>query len=114
MPVPDLLHLNAEPLEDARLVRASGEIDASTVAALRHELDRAREEAVTVLLDLSGITFIDSTGLQLLLDASRSSVSGDWTFFVVRPSAAVDRLLEVSGAADLVTMVDPRGERVVA
>src|SRR5687767_573400 len=80
----DLLRITVEPLEDAHLIRAAGEIDLSSVAALRRELDAARAEAVTVLLDLSGVTFIDSSGLHLLLHASHSSAVSDWDFFVVR------------------------------
>jgi len=113
MPVPDLLRITVEPLDEARLVCAAGEIDLSTVAALRHEVDAAREESVTVLLDLSGVTFIDSTGLHLLLEASQSSALSDWAFFVVRPSEVVQRLIEVSGTADLLMMVDPTAERVL-
>jgi anti-anti-sigma factor len=111
---PDLLHVTVEPLEDARVVRATGEIDLSTVAALRRELDAAREEAATVLLDLSGVTFIDSSGLHLLLEASHSSAISDRGFFVVRPSEVVQRLIEVSGTADLLTMVDPTAEGVLS
>ena len=112
MPAPDVLQITSEPLEDARLVRADGEIDLSTVAALRRELDAAREEAVTVVLDLSGVTFIDSAGLHLLLDASHSSAVSDWAFFVVRPSAVVQRLIRVSRTADLITMVEPSALRL--
>jgi anti-anti-sigma factor len=113
MPVPPLLHVTAEQLDDGRLVRAAGEIDLSTVAALRREVDAGREEAATVLLDLSGVTFIDSSGLHLLLEASQSSAVSDWAFVVVRPSEVVQRLIELSGAADLLTMVDPTAERVL-
>jgi anti-anti-sigma factor len=113
MAFPELLRVTAESFEHARLVRADGEIDFSTVGPLRRELDAAREQSVTVLLDLSRVTFIDSTGLELLLDASRSSASSDWAFFVVRPSRAVERLIEISGTADRLTLVDPRGERVL-
>jgi len=95
------------------MVRATGEIDMSTVDALRRELDTARAEAATVLLDLSAVTFMDSTGLHLLLEASQSSAVSDWAFFVVRPSGAVRRLIEVSGTADLIMVVDPRAERVL-
>jgi anti-sigma B factor antagonist len=112
MPPSDLLHVTTEPLEDGCLVRATGEIDASTLAALRREVDAAREEATTVLIDLSGVTFIDSTGLQLLLDASRSSAVGYGGFFLVRPSRVVRRLIQVSGTADLLTIVDPSAEPV--
>jgi anti-sigma B factor antagonist len=110
----DLLRITVEPLEDARLIRAAGEIDLSSIAALRRELDAARAEAVTVLLDLSGVTFIDSSGLHLLLHASHSSAVSDWDFFVVRPSESVLRLTELSGTADLLTVVDPTAERVLA
>jgi anti-anti-sigma factor len=113
MPVPDLLHVTVEQLEDARLLRAAGEIDFSSVAALRREVDTAREEDATVLLDLSGVTFIDSSGLHLLLEASQRSVASDWAFFVVQPSEVVRRLIEVSGTADLLTMVDPAAQRVL-
>jgi anti-sigma B factor antagonist len=113
MPLLDLLRITAEPLEDARLVRAVGEIDMSTVGALRRELDTARTQVATVLLDLSGVTFIDSTGLQLLLEASRHSADDGWGFVLVRPSAPVQRLIEVSGTADLFPVLESRAEHFV-
>jgi anti-anti-sigma factor len=113
MPVPDLVHVTAEPLEDAIIVRVTGEIDLSTVDVLRRELDAVHADAATVLLDLSAVTFMDSTGLHLLLEASHSSAVSDWGFFVVRPSRAVRRLIELSGTADLIMVADPRAERVL-
>ena len=100
----DLLRVTTEPVEGARLVRVAGEIDVSTVGALRRELDTAREEDMTVLLDLSDVSFIDSRGLDLLLEASRDSATSDWAFFVVRPSAAVNRVIEISRTRDLLTL----------
>ncbi len=102
-----LLDVTAERLDDARLIRAAGEIDMSTVDALRREVHAAREEVATVLLDLSGVTFIDSTGLDLLLGASQDSAAGQWAFVVVHPSAVVQRLIELSGTADLFPVLDP-------
>ena len=113
MSVPDLIHVTAEPLEDAIIVRAAGEIDMSTIDVLRRELDTARAEAATALLDLSGVTFIDSSGLHLLLEASHGSAVTGSGFFLVRPSRAVQRLLDVSGTADLIRVVDPDAERVL-
>jgi anti-sigma B factor antagonist len=107
------LRVTAEPLEDAIIIRATGEIDMGTIDMLRSELDSARDQDASVLLDLSGITFIESTGLRLLLQASQRSALSDWGFFVVRPSAAVERLIQVSGTADLVRLVDTGAERVL-
>ncbi len=112
-PDPELLRVTVEPLEDGRLIRAVGEVDLSTAAALRRELAAARLETDTVLLDLSEVTFIDSTGLHLLLEASHRSAITDWSFFVVRPSEAVRRLIELSGTADLLTVVERPGERIL-
>jgi anti-anti-sigma regulatory factor len=56
---------------------------------------------------------MDSTGLHLLLEASYTSAVSDWGFFVVRPSRPVQRLIEGSGTADLIMVVDPRAERVL-
>jgi anti-sigma B factor antagonist len=113
MPKPDVLRITVEPLEDGRLIRAAGEVDLSTAAALGRELAAARVEADTVLLDLSDVTFMDSTGLHLLLEASHRSAVTDWSFFVVRPSEAVRRLIELSGTAHLLTLVDPTGEPIL-
>ena len=113
MASPDLLLVTVEPLDDASLVRVAGEIDVSTIAKLRREVYAAREEGATVLLDLSDVTFIDSTGLHLLLEASRDSAGSEWGFFILRPSHVVQRLIAVSGTADLLTLVDPAAERVL-
>jgi anti-sigma B factor antagonist len=111
---PDLLRVTVQPLEDARLIRAAGELDMSSAPTLKHRLDAARDEAVTAVLDLSEVTFVDSTGLQLLLEASRSAGRADWSLFTVRPSAAVRRLIEISRTGDLLALVEPTAERSFA
>ena len=103
----DLLHIAVEPVEHARLIHAAGEIDMSTVAQLRRELDAARDQAAAALLDLRDVTFIDSSGLHLLEDASRSSALTDWPFFIVRPSETVRRLIELTGTRDVLHLVEP-------
>lgn len=113
MATPDLLHVSAEPLEDAIVVRATGEIDVSTIDLLRRELYTAGEEAATVLLDLSDVTFMDSTGLHLLLEATNSAAVSNRGFFIVRSSPVVQRLIEVSGAGAVLMVVDPKVEQVL-
>jgi len=75
MASPDVLQVTVEPLDDASVVRVDGEIDLSTTPKLRRELDAARAEGVTVLLDLSDVTFIDSTGL-MIVDPAAERVLG--------------------------------------
>jgi anti-anti-sigma factor len=110
---PELLRVTVEPLEEARLIRAVGELDMGSAPALRHALDAARDEAVTALLDMAEVTFIDSTGLHLLLDASRSA-NGNWSFFIVRPSPAVQRLIDLTRTRELLAVVEPAAGRIPA
>jgi anti-sigma B factor antagonist len=110
---PGPLTITVEPLEEARLIRVTGELDLSTTPTLGRELHSARDQGVTAVLDLSEVTFIDSTGLQLLLEASGLSAANGWAFFIARPSAAVQRLVEVSGTAGLLPLVEPPATRVL-
>ena len=56
-----------------------GELDLATTADVQRELDRAeRSDATEIVLDLSGLTFIDSTGIRLVLHAhERSRADGN-------------------------------------
>jgi len=92
-----LFRVTIEPLDEACLIRASGELDRSTAVRLSSALDAARADGVTTLLDLSAVSFIDSAGLRVLLCSARAVDAHHWAWFVVRASSVVRRLVEVSG-----------------
>ena len=94
-----------EPREDARLVRLTGELDSRTAHQLRAALDSARADGTTVLVDMAGVSFIDAAGLDVLLQASDAANHRQWAWFLVRPSNAVLRLLELSGMASRLPLV---------
>jgi anti-anti-sigma factor len=106
-----VLRVSVEPLEDACVIRAAGELDFSTADRLRARLDAARADGVTTLVDLAGVNFVDAAGLRVLLDAARDSDKHEWPWFIVRPSSAVLRLIELAGAASRLPLVTPRASR---
>ena len=60
--------------DDLYLISLVGELDISTTDALDAELSRAEESSAgRIVVDLSGVEFIDSTGLGLLVLAKRRS-----------------------------------------
>lgn len=59
-----------------------------------------------IVLDLRGLTFMDSTGLHALLEQSESARSDRYNFAVVRGSDAIQRLLELSGVGEMLVLVD--------
>ena len=105
MSSPTHLRVPLEPVEEACLIRVAGEIDYGNADQLRRHLDHARDEGDTTLLDLAAVEFMDSAGLEVLLDASRAVDSDMWPFFIVRPSDAVRRLVDVTDTADRLALV---------
>jgi anti-sigma B factor antagonist len=79
------------------VVRCEGELDVGQCAKLIDMFDRVfASEVERVVVDLSGVSFIDSTGIGCLLHgafrADKMSVA-----FEVLPGRAVERFLSVSG-----------------
>jgi anti-anti-sigma factor len=52
---------------DAVVLRPAGEIDLSTHQVLKHGLAEALKASHCVLVDMAGVTYIDSTGIKTLL-----------------------------------------------
>jgi anti-anti-sigma factor len=104
MPSDPILEVLVEKVDDRRVIRASGEVDLSSVEVLRGPLAAARRERVDTLVDLAGVGFMDSTGLHLLLDAALDAEKDGWSLSF-RASRQVMRLLEVTGTVDVVRLV---------
>ncbi len=82
-------------------IAAYGELDAGTAEPLREALARAIEPGSLLELDLSGLTFMDSTGLQLLVRARNAAEADGYQFVVVAPSRPVKRVLDLVGMTDV-------------
>ncbi len=82
---------------DCYVIALRGELDLGTVSSLDETVKRFPEESgKDLLLDLSGLDFMDSTGLNLVLRFwSRCQQSGNG--FRLVPGAGVQRPLEISG-----------------
>ena len=74
--------------------RLEGELDMATAGGLMDLLRTTSDSDDPIVLDFSGVTFMDSSGLRALLQAARSDDCGP--VVVKDPSAQVRRLLEIS------------------
>lgn len=81
-------------------VEASGELDMANVDELETALAEVRAPGVSIVLDLSGITFMDSTGLKLLLTADAAARSDGYSLELRAPSKAVLRVFEITGVLE--------------
>jgi anti-sigma B factor antagonist len=81
------------------VITFSGEHDLNTAPELRDRLNEAIEAGQTLVVDLSGATFIDSSIIGALLDARRHAKERALGFEVALAGGAqpVERVLEVTG-----------------
>jgi anti-sigma B factor antagonist len=86
----------------------TGELDVATATAAHKRLInvdlRAGDELV---LDLSGLTFMDSTGIRLILQAREHALQCGAAFALTRGPEAVMRVLHLVGLDDQLEFVDP-------
>ena len=81
----------------AIVVRLAGELDLYNAHLVRDELFPAAKRAPErLIVDLSGVTFIDSTGLGVLIEA-RTQLANRRAFLLVGPGLETKRALEISG-----------------
>ncbi|WP_405667969.1 STAS domain-containing protein [Streptomyces sp. NBC_01166] len=93
---------------DAWVIVAHGEYDMGTVAPLADALNAAVSKHSKVVLDTSGVSFADSSFLNLLILAHQAA-----TLFVVGPRPQLQRLFEISGV-DALLRVRATVEEAVA
>ena len=86
--------------EEAGTVSVRGELDVATAGSLEKLLLRRREPGARIRLDLSGLGFMDSTGLRVLLRAQQAAERGGWEVELVGVTRPVRRLFDLSGVHD--------------
>ena len=95
--------------DGARVVlEAHGEMDLVTVPAVEHEVQELRSRGVrTIVLDLRPLTFIDSSGLSLLLRLDAEARSNGFAFAIIEGDGPVRRLLELTNLTDDFERAEP-------
>jgi anti-anti-sigma factor len=79
------------------VIRAQGDIDLDCAPRLEAVLGEAlADEPSRVILDLEAVTFLDSSGLRIIVDAQKKARAAGSTLLIEGMSAAVERVLEVT------------------
>ncbi len=92
---------------DVHTIALSGELDLSNAADVERELQQAEAtDARTILVDLSELRFMDSTGIRLLIAADARSRADSCRLSLTRPPAAVARVLCIAGVDELLPFRD--------
>jgi anti-anti-sigma factor len=101
--------ISVDRSDETTVVVLEGELDIATTPGAEEELRRVEMNGARVIvLDLRGLTFMDSTGLRLLVAADARARDAGRRLVVVRGPAPVHRVLEITGLDGKLEMVaDP-------
>lgn len=98
---PATFTLRSRRAGDSHTLLPTGELDVATTPELERELRRIEaSDARTIVLDLSALTFIDSTGIRLAVLADERAQANGKRLMLVRPAPDVFRVFEICGIAD--------------
>ena len=90
------------------LIALAGELDLSGAPALDEEIGRLAQsdDVRRVVLDLRGLSFLDSSGLRVVALAARRLMAAGRQLTLVRGSETVQRVFEITRMADRLDFVD--------
>ena len=102
-----ILEVDTEEREGLVRVSLRGELDLSTVEKVEDELRRIEDRADRLLvLDLSGLTFLDSTGLRLMVTADQRARKTGRRLALVKGPETVHRVFTITKLDERLQMVD--------
>jgi anti-sigma B factor antagonist len=88
-----------------QIVSVSGEVDLYSAHRLRELIWRAKtqtnDDPPSVVVNLSGVEFMDTAGLEVLLEEWNASRQVDERMCLVAPQGPARRVLEVTGLSEL-------------
>ncbi|WP_455355729.1 STAS domain-containing protein [Streptomyces sp. SYSU K217416] len=98
---PEAENLNIEvriPDDGTAVLTVGGELDLDTATLLHtHLANQIHHGRHHLVLDLSALDFMDSSGLNVVIKAARETRQNDGNLHIAAPTPAVHRLLEITG-----------------
>jgi anti-sigma B factor antagonist len=111
----EVFEVSEEVAPGYTVVSVTGEVDVATAPKLRERLDEAVDRGTALLVvDLTPVTFIDSTGLGVLIGVSKRVEDAGEILRLVIAEPRIIKLLEITGLLDLFTIVSSVEQAIAA
>jgi anti-anti-sigma factor len=111
-PANDSLEIDVQIADDRTLVTLSGDLDASTATLLYDQLsDLEIQDVQHVVLDLAQVSFMDSTGLSVIVTEHKRLLHAGGGLTIFAPPSSVRRLFEITGLDAVLDIVPVKEER---
>lgn len=104
---PEPFRVDVSRHEDSARLRLTGELDLDTTPILEAEITALRETGSrSLVLDLSGLEFIDSSGLHCILECEAESRQDGFSIALIQGPPAIRRIFELTNTDTLLRFVE--------
>ena len=101
----DEFRIDEDRSDSAVVLRLQGDLDLASADAVAQRLDTLEAADEPVILDLDRLSFMDSSGLRVVLQAVENSRAGGWSFSLTAGSEQVRNLFASAGVTDRLPIV---------
>jgi len=102
-----ILEVETKDRDDGVELALTGELDLSTIEKVEAELTRVEDDGHRlIVLDLSGLTFLDSTGLRTIVTADQRARRSGRRVVILKGPATVHRVFTITRLDERLEMVD--------
>jgi anti-anti-sigma factor len=95
--------------DGTRRLSLRGELDMVSSPELSARLEELGRSGAAVRLDLTGVTFMDSTGVRALYTAAKDAEDGGGQLNIVPPTGEPWRVLEITGLHRILPFASDQG-----
>jgi anti-sigma B factor antagonist len=112
MIMPPQFEIQSEMAQGTGRLVVSGELDLATVPRLSAEADALLGQSPRhLILDLSRMTFVDSSGLSLFIALNDRAAHEDWTLSLTKPSGRAFSVFSITGTDEHLPFIDDQSQR---
>lgn len=97
------MNINIEKLENSTIFKLEGRLDTVTAPELEQVINNEGEALKNLVLDFSGINYISSAGLRVLL-GTQKKMNAQGSMELINVSKDVMDILEMTGFADILVI----------
>jgi len=99
------MYLNFEKIDDKLIVHLNGELDHHSAQEVRNRIDDRleREKIKKLIMDFSGVTFMDSSGIGVVIGRYKKLSANGGKVCVVNVKGTVNKVFELSGMYKIIS-----------
>jgi anti-sigma B factor antagonist len=108
------MEINIEQENDVTIVQINGSIDAKTVSSVQEQVVPLNQPNSKILMDMSGVTFMSSAGLRMLLLMHQKSNTNKSKLALLGLSDQLTSTMKATGFLKFFTVVSSKEEGLTA